>query len=322
MAIKRMKLADWAKEQGLSYLTAFRYVQRNMMPDNIKIERMPSGTLFVIKEDDNAIYKKCNNHGIINCDCRDDRILKCDCTDDEEYYHHDNLHKNNDKNIHEEIIKLNKTINNMFHFMNSVIMPKIYNLEKQINVNNNKAVHSNNLKEKLVEQLNKTIPSTNSDYYNSIKEQQNKTSALIYDDKYRKNGFKRASLKENSNEPIDSKILKIKALKFIDVDPDKSGALNLISSHINANRKLLDDIEKIEVTTPSEIVHKYTVIKNVKENISKYQLIESKINRKPIETIQNTLANILLDIDKSYKKQKAEAVREMIDEDYKSILSK
>lgn len=47
-----MKLSTWAKQQGISYRTAFRWFQENKMPCEVK--QMPSGTIIVygdIKED-------------------------------------------------------------------------------------------------------------------------------------------------------------------------------------------------------------------------------------------------------------------------------
>jgi putative resolvase len=40
-----MKLADWARKQGISYQTAFRWFQNGKMP--CETEQMPSGTILV-----------------------------------------------------------------------------------------------------------------------------------------------------------------------------------------------------------------------------------------------------------------------------------
>jgi putative resolvase len=43
-----MKLSNWAKQQGISYLTAFRWWQADKLP--IKAQQMPSGTILVFPE--------------------------------------------------------------------------------------------------------------------------------------------------------------------------------------------------------------------------------------------------------------------------------
>ncbi len=118
MGTRRMKLSEWAKEQGVTYLTAFRYVQANRMPKEVKIERMPSGTLFVIVDDEDKSLKlqndtgwagmssdindskqgRCRSHNILDCDCiesdinleqvkcKNHKILKCDYRGDDTPY--------------------------------------------------------------------------------------------------------------------------------------------------------------------------------------------------------------------------------------------
>lgn len=40
-----MKLSQWAKEQGISYITAFRWFQQGKLP--VKSYKTPSGSIFV-----------------------------------------------------------------------------------------------------------------------------------------------------------------------------------------------------------------------------------------------------------------------------------
>lgn len=48
-----MKLSEWAKKQGISYQTAWRWVKGNKMPENVKVEKMPSGTI-IVKENEKS----------------------------------------------------------------------------------------------------------------------------------------------------------------------------------------------------------------------------------------------------------------------------
>lgn len=42
-----MKLSDWAKEQGLSYMTCYRWFKENKLPSNIRAYQTESGTIMV-----------------------------------------------------------------------------------------------------------------------------------------------------------------------------------------------------------------------------------------------------------------------------------
>ena len=44
-----MKLTDWAKKQGVSYKTAWRWFRDGKMP--VRAEQMPSGTILVFPEE-------------------------------------------------------------------------------------------------------------------------------------------------------------------------------------------------------------------------------------------------------------------------------
>jgi putative resolvase len=61
-----MKLSDWAEQQGITYLTAFRWFQAGKMP--CKVEQMPSGTIIVYdnireeKETKVVIYARVSSH--------------------------------------------------------------------------------------------------------------------------------------------------------------------------------------------------------------------------------------------------------------------
>ena len=44
-----MKLSVWAKQKGISYQTAWRWVKSGKMP--VKFERMPTGTIIVYDEE-------------------------------------------------------------------------------------------------------------------------------------------------------------------------------------------------------------------------------------------------------------------------------
>lgn len=51
-----MKLSDWAKEQGLSYMTCYRWFKENKLPSNIRAYQTESGTIMV--EQNNPHNKK------------------------------------------------------------------------------------------------------------------------------------------------------------------------------------------------------------------------------------------------------------------------
>lgn len=42
-----MKLSDWAKAQGLTYQTAWRYHKSGKMPEGITTVQLPNGTILV-----------------------------------------------------------------------------------------------------------------------------------------------------------------------------------------------------------------------------------------------------------------------------------
>lgn len=42
-----MKLSVWAKQQGVTYLTAWRWYKDGRLPEGVSVEQMPSGTLIV-----------------------------------------------------------------------------------------------------------------------------------------------------------------------------------------------------------------------------------------------------------------------------------
>ena len=42
-----MKLSDWAKKQGISYKTAWRWFKNNTLPTGVKMEQISSGTVVV-----------------------------------------------------------------------------------------------------------------------------------------------------------------------------------------------------------------------------------------------------------------------------------
>lgn len=43
----KMKLSEWAKLQGVTYKTAWRWVKAGKMPKNVRVEVMPTGTILV-----------------------------------------------------------------------------------------------------------------------------------------------------------------------------------------------------------------------------------------------------------------------------------
>src|SRR2546426_9800784 len=59
----RMKLSVWAKEQGISYKTAWRWWQAGTMPD--PVEQLPSGTVIVheskVISGGGAVYVRVSN---------------------------------------------------------------------------------------------------------------------------------------------------------------------------------------------------------------------------------------------------------------------
>lgn len=42
-----IKLSQWAKKQGVTYKTAWRWVKNNTMPENVKVKVMPTGTILI-----------------------------------------------------------------------------------------------------------------------------------------------------------------------------------------------------------------------------------------------------------------------------------
>lgn len=56
-----MKLSDWAKEQGIAYLTAYRWFKAGKLP--VKAYQTESGTIIVKEENDqNTAIKKINDN--------------------------------------------------------------------------------------------------------------------------------------------------------------------------------------------------------------------------------------------------------------------
>ncbi len=53
-----MKLSTWAKQNGISYQTAFRWFKNGKMP--CKVEQMPTGTIIVHENLDNSNDKQTN----------------------------------------------------------------------------------------------------------------------------------------------------------------------------------------------------------------------------------------------------------------------
>ena len=51
-----MKLSHWAKQQGISYLTAFRWFQSGKLP--VRYQQMPSGSIIVYPEEKNHQQEK------------------------------------------------------------------------------------------------------------------------------------------------------------------------------------------------------------------------------------------------------------------------
>lgn len=43
----KMKLSEWAKSQGITYKTAWRWVKAGKMPKGVKIHIMPTGTILI-----------------------------------------------------------------------------------------------------------------------------------------------------------------------------------------------------------------------------------------------------------------------------------
>ncbi len=42
-----IKLSQWAKKQGVTYKTAWKWVKSGKMPENIKVHTMPTGTILI-----------------------------------------------------------------------------------------------------------------------------------------------------------------------------------------------------------------------------------------------------------------------------------
>lgn len=42
-----MKLSTWAKKQGISYRTAWRWFKQGALPDGVRMEQAPTGTVIV-----------------------------------------------------------------------------------------------------------------------------------------------------------------------------------------------------------------------------------------------------------------------------------
>lgn len=49
-----MKLSQWAKEQGINYMTAYRWFKKGTLPKHLEAYQAPTGTIL-IKEQDNTV---------------------------------------------------------------------------------------------------------------------------------------------------------------------------------------------------------------------------------------------------------------------------
>lgn len=62
--MKRIKLSQWAKQQGVCYRTAWNWINENKLP--VKFEKTPSGSFFIIEDECSQSIESCIVYGRVS----------------------------------------------------------------------------------------------------------------------------------------------------------------------------------------------------------------------------------------------------------------
>lgn len=72
--MKKIKLSQFAKDNNITYKTAYSWVVNNLMPN--KIEYSPSGSIFVVIEEDSINNKPCYIYSRVSTHTKKDDLLR------------------------------------------------------------------------------------------------------------------------------------------------------------------------------------------------------------------------------------------------------